>query len=493
MIEQALPPMVERPWLGMLEDPYAPHPKGMVNRAQNLYLEGGVWKGRPGTDNIGSLGASRVQGFFSFEGLDGTLYTGAFCGGDIHFLDWSTLTWTTVDLSVQGVALSSSTAVRSAALRGKLVFTDGVNTPGQWDPATDSYTQLTAAPVAGDMTIYYSKVFFGRKPTNLSDFEWSIEGDATDGYAALNNAWTFGQTDQGAVSKLLGENERLLVFKQDSISSIRGAANDQFKSYGTREGISETEGALGPGCVIPAGPGGDVFYLSQYGVRALQQGSRHPVEVDVLPLGDSEHHLISETWGAVNRDYWHTSLAAYDPVRQHVLFAVPTVGSALDTIICYAVRPRAFSIFTGLTPTAMQTVEALDGEEYVLVGDANGNVLRYGGAVGSDAGTAIEHLLESQHYWQDVGRVRKRLTRLDLIFDPPTSLTNAETTPVTDGVDGVTRTFSEDALDPQEKYTRGLNALGYRVGWRFRHAAVGETVELVEADTEGTMADDPVS
>lgn len=486
-MERQLQPVIERPFVGLNEDTNAPHQPGEVLVAENVFLVNGRYRGRPGLVQVGAALPGQVQGIFSWDGIDGTRYTVAFANGDMYKLDDVAETWTQVDLSALAVTISAGAQVQCTHLRGKLLFTDGVNKPVEWDPDTDTFTVLLQAPIASDVEIYYAKAFFSGKPDQLLEFEWSQEADAQLGYAGVNNVWTFGQRDQGPITKLMGGNEALLVFKQDSISLVRGAANDSFVSSGTREGVSESEGALGHRCVVWGGR--DVFFLSQTGLRMIPGGFSEPVKLDVVEVEGKEYHLLSETWPLVNRAYWQNSIAAWDPRHEHILFAVPTTGADLDTIIVYSQPTKSLSVFKGWSPTAMATVEYSSGEEYVLIGDASGKVYRYGSATYSDNGVAIDHRLESKEHWSELGAVRKRMAKVEFVFNLTTDITTLEVTPKVDGVARKTRGVSWHGNRGNTRYTRGLNEVGYGLRWVIRHNEVDEQFELVEAVTVGTLAD----
>ena len=289
----------------------------------------------------------------------------------------------------------------------------------------------------------------------------------------------------------MGGNEALLVFKQDSISLVRGAANEQFVSAGVREGISEREGAISHRAVIWAQ--GDVYFLSQNGLRKIQRGFSTPIKLDSRGEGGQEFRLLEQTWASVNRGSWDSSLAAYLPGLEHVLFAVPTTSSALDTIIVYSIATQSLSTITGWTPTTMATVESTTGIEYVLFGDSTGQVYQYGDeTVLSDVDTAIDRRLRSRDYWLHLPAIEKRMTAVDVHFEFDTNMNGLSMLPYADGVAGRQRFFSIDKPDDptpyRRKYSRTFNVIGYGLAWEVRLETKAENMTVVRAATQGSLA-----
>jgi N-acetylneuraminic acid mutarotase len=118
------------------------------------------------------------QGIYNFQELDGTVHTLAFANADMYEYNWGTNQWAMTDLSTKGVSVSAAAKLSFANSRGKLIVTDGVNTPWMWDGAT-TYTLLTEAPIANMVCVYYDRVFFFDATATNIKFEWSFPADPT--------------------------------------------------------------------------------------------------------------------------------------------------------------------------------------------------------------------------------------------------------------------------------------------------------------------------
>jgi hypothetical protein len=211
------------------------------------------------------------------------------------------------------------------------------------------------------------------------------------------------------------------------------------------------------------------------------------VPLDILERDDREVHLLKKTWPSLNRAYWDDSIAAYDPRNDHVLFAVPTGGDGtLDTIIGYSRRSKSLFLFDGWDPTAMATVESTTGEEYVLVGDVDGYVYKYGDTTWSDGASAIDRIVRSQDFYMGMGAIRKRLHRVDINLRATTSVTGATVATVVDGVEGSARAIGNLTGAGRKKIEWAPNGYGFGVGWKFRLNTVAETVDVLQAASQLT-------
>lgn len=151
------------------------------------------------------------------------------------------------------------------ALGDYIIFTQSGGKVWVLDPATMivlNPTDLTD-DVYGRPTVYYGK-FFATLEADFTTIVWSEENDPDIGYQATgyDNFWTLRQTSKTPIMALCGTNEALLVFRQDSCSSITGAVNSDFRSFGTLEGISGSIGTLAPDSVFVANNA--VWFLDQF-------------------------------------------------------------------------------------------------------------------------------------------------------------------------------------------------------------------------------------
>jgi len=158
----------------------------------------------------------------------------------------------------------------SKPFAGHLVISDGVNRPLKWSPAniglaSPTVSQLTDMPdvTYGRPATYYGKVFFIKGP-DRTDIVWSEENDPNTGYEAVgfNNAWTLSQTSSDVLSAIVGTNDSLYVFRENSVTAIFGAANTDFRSSGTLEAIDNSIGTKSPGSVTLVN--NQVWFLDQH-------------------------------------------------------------------------------------------------------------------------------------------------------------------------------------------------------------------------------------
>lgn len=465
--ERVLPPINETGFKGLNANPDMPAPLGFVSLAQNFYMKGNRWVPRPGlllSDE--QISSDNVQCLAHFEELDGTAWTVAIVGGDLYSYTWSTDTWALEeDLSAASISQSTTAVTDFAISRGRIIFTDGVNDPWMWDPSTDTFTQLTEAPVSTQVTQYYDKSFFWSGLT----LEWSDEGDPTDGYANDLQAWDFAQQDGGPLVSLVGLNEALLVFKQDSIASVRGAVEDTFQTDAVREGISETEGTPGYGNVQVVD--GDVYYLSPQGPRVIVGGARRvPLDMD-----EQGNDILEDVWSTFARDELANAISFYDKERKLVVWLMAKSGETVKySGIAYSTENGAFSTIefsSGFNFLSAARVEDPDGNDYVMLGDDDGQIYIWGdpSQTQSDDGTAFTLRLRSRQYGQSLGVVQKRICQTDLVLDVTAVPFRGLMRPYlnnqgSEQFELMEKSFGYETTG-RKRYTRGFNQVGWTVGW----------------------------
>lgn len=274
-----------------------------------------AWVIRPGYVSVADTMGSKGQGVFQFRLASGTLLQVAVYSGEIYVLDLTTPTKTkyvsTANLTTASITLSATARVSFAVLNNKLVVSDGVNTPFQWDGTSGAagLTVLTNCPVLyGPPTIYYSKIF-GIKNSDRRTLVWSEENDPTLGYEAggYNNAWDFTQQNQAPMTALVGTNEALYVFRATSITEITGAANEEFQTAGVRASVSESIGTTAPWSLIYSRRA--LFFLDELGrphyfrisgeVIPIWQDFRETIKdnpldklIDAITVDDTDTDLI---------------------------------------------------------------------------------------------------------------------------------------------------------------------------------------------------------
>lgn len=294
------------PFLGMCDTPEisAANPNKAL-LIQNCYPVpgGGGLTGRPGNAILaGSSAGSKGQGCIDFVKKSGTRITAVIYSGEIYTVDWTTgsngtinKVVTSANLTTASVTLSTTARCGLVVFNDQLIISDGVNSPIQWDGTSGSggVSQLTNCPVLyGVPTVYYAKLF-GIKNADRSTLVWSEENDPTLGYdtSPYNNAWEFVQNDAEPLTRLLGSNEALYVFRESSVATVSGAVDSEFTTTGTRAGVSEEVGTTAPWSVVYSRA--TVFFLDRAGkphmIRAggeaipIWQDFRETIRTTVLP------------------------------------------------------------------------------------------------------------------------------------------------------------------------------------------------------------------
>ena len=381
--------------------------------------------GRPGFNQMGAqLGSGGdVQFIGQFTKLDGTEYTIAIVGGQFYTLNWGTSTWTEVltaaNLSAASVTLDPSARVYAEVMADQIGFTDGVNTPWIWDGTTNGgVTLLSSVPVAyGPPTIHYGKAFW-IKNADRATFVWSEEGSWNTGYevGGFNNSWTLRQTDQNALTRLLGANEALYVFRERSITEILGEVNSNFASAGTRESVSETTGTAAPASVFFDDT--DVFFADADGrPHIIRPGSR-PVSI---------WEDFAETLRGMDVTKFDEIEGYWDPTLELAILAYEEINQTeRSRQLCYHSTggeiPHASSVFDGYTFTRVGVVKDGDGDPVVMHGSTDGYLYVHGtpdGTIWDDGFNAgdqpIEHEVCTNFIAYDEG-AEAHFSRGDFIF-----------------------------------------------------------------------------
>ncbi len=252
------------PWEGVTDtvEPQTARP----NRAQlmrNCYATttdtGVAVVGVPGFVKVGSQlgsgGARAAQWVGQYNTTLGVKKSVVIVNGTIIEYDHGTDAFTTVvsaaNFATATITISTTARIYCVVFNDKLVVSDGVNKPFSWDGTAGAggLTPLSNAPVAfGQPVVYYFKLFF-IKATEPDTIVWSEEGLENTGYEAggYANAWNLGGTKGEKIVALPSTNEYLGLSRPRSATTITGAVNDQFKTTGTRNAVSERVGTNSPG------------------------------------------------------------------------------------------------------------------------------------------------------------------------------------------------------------------------------------------------------
>jgi hypothetical protein len=480
-----LPPITENLFGGMHADVSLKTQPGLSQLAQNFRLKDGRWVPRDGfvrmTGGSEPSGDGICQGIYNFQELDGTVHTLAFANADMYEYNWGTNQWAMTDLSTKGVSVSAAAKLSFANSRGKLIVTDGVNTPWMWDGAT-TYTLLTEAPIANMVCVYYDRVFFFDATATNIKFEWSFPADPTDGYDADGNSWEFVQTDAGPVRGMAPLNNTLVILKEDSGSFLRGNVEATFETDAVREGLSESEGTISGHTVVIFD--GDVYFLSQNGPRRAIGGQ----SLERINEDQNGNDRLADIWSTVDKTKWGGCHGFADTQNRLIWWFLPITGlssGAFRTAIIYSVDDMSWAtarFADGINIISAAEVENTSGDEYVLLGRYNGNVLRQNAATVQDDGSNIERILRSGCFGSLDPMVMKRLCEVRLHMLLGGNIT-FEVRPVIDGtpIDAATSGVTFDS--GLHRYRKAFNKQGFTVGYEFYQLANEAGPEIHSAMT----------
>lgn len=259
---------------------------------------------------------------------------------------WSGAAWvvyiTGAALTAATITLSGTARCYAANIGGKLVISDGVNTPWMYDGVTATLTKLTACPILyGQPTVYYAKLF-GIKSTQRSTIVWSEENDPTIGYEAggFNNAWELGQTGAEPLQVVLGTNTNLFYWRAHSMGAIRGAVTTDFVNDGTHDGVSATIGSLNPNVLLVDRTiywvdsigrpycleiGGDIQPLYHQMGRKFE-ASQSQYAVGWPADGSVSGQAFGDAWSLAKDSTFVSKVQlAYNPLLDLVMIAFPSV------------------------------------------------------------------------------------------------------------------------------------------------------------------------
>jgi hypothetical protein len=402
---------------------------------------------------LGTVGARTCQAMFNMPGVGPCIVV----GGEIYSLNFAAGTSTKLvsqaNFTTAGITFSTSTAMLYTFLGNDLVACHHSGRPWTWDGTSGAggLTSLTNAPASvSGLTTYYAKVFV--LTTSRYEIQWSEENQPNVGYTAggYNNAWTLSQTSTQQLRALLGTNEGLYIFREDSVGVIRGAVSSTFSTDGVQDSVFIGSGADIASSVLLAGQGTVWWIDDRRRIHAYRPG------VGVIPAwqsltrwlqspgftsseyGDNEPYGVGEDWR--NWDMG-SQLPVLDPVNRRVLFPGYDNVSARRIIFVFdadsgelltierypAANPPGASgsaphlgilpLSGGGSPTWMQVY--VDENGYVFQQPMSGEsstYVRYYDETHDGAGEiVVGQLLGPMHGW-DTG-IEWQFTQLDVIAD----------------------------------------------------------------------------
>lgn len=222
--------------------------------------------------------------------------------------------------SMNGVSLDLTTRIYALTFANYFVISDGTNRPRKID-SSFALTNLTDANYAfqGPLTQYYGKIF-GIDASDQITLRWSEENDPDTGYGTgtSNNSWSLRQTSSDGATCVIGTNQALFVFRQNSVAIITGAANSDFRSSGSVDAI-QSYGTRSPDSVCLVGA--SVFFIDQYG-----RPGRIQIGYGYIPLWKR----IQETLRGVGKtaSLSRAAWARYDPITNLVKCGYRATGSS---------------------------------------------------------------------------------------------------------------------------------------------------------------------
>lgn len=469
---------------------------------QNCYPVpgGGGLQGRPGFALVGGSSAgSKGQGCHDFVKFDGTRYSVVIYSGEIYTVDWTTGSTgtlnrvvTTANLSTASCTLSATARVSLLTYNNVLVISDGVNTPFTWDGTSGSggLVSLTNCPVLyGPPIVYYGKMF-GIKATARQTFVWSEENDPTIGYEAggYNNAWDFVQSDAEPLTRLLGSNEALYVFRASSIAVVTGAVDTEFSTNGSRAAVSEEVGTTSPWSVIYSRS--TVFFLDQQGrpfmIRAggeaqpIWQDFRETIRTTVLP---------STLASAVTIDFAPANLVLFGYVVSGDTYPAQFMVYNYDSQ-----EPVAAALWNGFSFgfACMVYASQLSVARLFHVGATDGSVYLHGHTNTTTwddfmpSSVAITHIVEAQPLGGDIAG--------ELFFDRVDWALRADAVAMTNTyaytTNRVTSSNQTPGIASVAHQALGINAHARWIRPKVTHATIGEQFGVERVRVRGIVTTD---
>ena len=501
-------------WVGMRDasDPIATAPSRVRSARNVLPIDttlGTAWDGRPGCRLLGPrVSTGRVQwlGQFARATVDGSVvqHSLAVVGGLVYEFGWGSNTWTLRALG-GGLVLDPVAMVSAVTFANRLILSDGVHKPIAWDGA--AFAELSAAPVCyGPLTVYYAKLF-GIMKADRRTLAWSNEADPFAGYIT-DQQWTLAQSDANALTAIRGTNEALYVWRARSITAIGGAVDDEFRSSGTRDGVSETVGTTSPFAVI--GDDNQFYFLSA------------DARPHVLTPGGGVRDVwaeVRETVAAVPRAFLSSALGVRNEALGVAQFHVRELGQTETSLGLWfdCTTEEPVSLCSGFSATAFGELLDTDGRAIVCHGSATGHVYAHDAAAPAtddnlaalDGGVRpIAHAVTLPPMGLAVA-AEKKFDRIDIVMRSPGALSavsvsvetpNGESS-ISDDVRvvGGEARFDVSVFDSARfakqraeiKLSLGISDSGRWCAPTIRHEALGETFGLAAVRLSGYLLTDP--
>lgn len=267
--------------------------------------------------------------------------------------------------SMNGVALDITTRIYATTFANYLILSDGTNRPRKID-SSFVLSNLTDANYAflGPLTQYYGKLF-GIDASDAVTIRWSEENDPDTGYGTgtSDNSWALRQTSADALTGLIGTNDALYCFRQNSTAIITGAANSDFRSSGTVDAIQNI-GSKSPDSLLIINS--SVCFLDQYGRPGrIQPGYGY------IPLWKRIQGTLRGV--GVSAAQLRAGWGRYDPTTNLVKFAYRASAGATTNAQMLVFDADTWESFGTHQWYADTSYTAMDHAYSTIWTDANGN------------------------------------------------------------------------------------------------------------------------
>ena len=522
------------PWT-VLDDSYDTAHAG-PNVAQQLYnvlsLDAGSTIGRPGCtyhSTQGGAGGNRTpQCHFQLTTALGTEVTGRIVGGKLETATWAASvitgwanTVTAANFATASITVSASARIAVIQFADKLIFSDGVNKPWQWDGTAGAggLLSLTVASVWYGVPVVRDAQVIAIRSSDRRTIEWSAVNDATSGYNTQN--WTLAQISETGLTALAAFNDVLIVFRARMCQPIYGKVNATFATNGTRATLSENIGTLSPFAVTIWD--NRCFFIDADGRPQALSASAGSVTyaADTTETPGANAGLwqrLRETCKTVDRSKLTAASAVIFIPLQLVLLGVARTTTDTNPGMWFVLDPKAVeprATWGGFEFLAPANVKDGAGAPQLAFGDANGYSYTY-----YDMGTstvfndilqtgtaAITHqivatpladdrALEVNWYRADVLARAATDQHLGLSVRTPNGTSSAQSFVITGNsfVFGVsllgTGKLGENTTE--KKATVGLGSHGRFISPTITHSTLSEQFGIVGVRLEGVVTrDDP--
>jgi hypothetical protein len=292
-----------------------------------------------------SLGASAIQGLYSYYKESGARHLICAHNGIIYRWDTTSSTW----VSVQS-GLSTSAQMFFESCANYMVAFNGVSTPVKWDGTTASV--LANAPTDGQYpTLHKEKLFVA--PSGSPSQVWWSTSFYPEQWPSVNY-WSFNEGDGDSITCLKPYMGELIIFKRRSIHTLRGSSVDDFRS----DTLERQVGAVGHRACALAGI--YLYFVGDEGIYRFNGMTATNISNIKIPRywEDSINHATIDKAAVA---YWNGLL----------WFALPGTGSTYNNVlIIYDPTTESFWPMSGINAQCFQQHSPTNSGAILYSGDA---------------------------------------------------------------------------------------------------------------------------